>query len=35
MESINLRITDLAAMKDELALLLESWQDLGRLKTDR
>jgi hypothetical protein len=29
MESINLRITDLAVMKDEQALLLEIWQDLG------
>ena len=29
MESINLRITDLAAMKDKLVLLLQSWQDLG------
>ena len=31
-ESINLRISELAAMKDELARLLDSWQDCGGLK---
>jgi hypothetical protein len=35
MESINLRIDELAAMKDELARLLGSWQDCGGLKADR
>jgi DNA-binding transcriptional MerR regulator len=35
MESINLRIAELAAMKDELARLLGSWQDCGGLKPDR
>ncbi len=35
MESINLRIDELAAMKDELARLLGSWQDCGGLKPDR
>jgi MerR family copper efflux transcriptional regulator len=34
-ESINQRISDLAAMKDELARLLDSWQDCGGLKADR
>ena len=35
MESINLCIDELAAMKDELARLLGSWQDCGGLKPDR
>ena len=35
MESINLRIDELAAMKEELARLLGSWQDCGGLKPDR
>ena len=35
LESINLRIPELAAMKDALARLLESWQDRGGLKADR
>jgi DNA-binding transcriptional MerR regulator len=35
MESINLRIDELAAMKDELARLLGSWKDCGGLKPDR
>jgi len=35
MESINLRIDELAASKDELARLLASWQDCGGLKLDR
>ena len=35
MESINLRIAELAAMKEELARLLGSWQDCGGLKPDR
>ena len=35
MESINLRIAELAAMKAELARLLGSWQDCGGLKPDR
>lgn len=35
MESINLRIDELASMKDELARLLDSWQDCGGLKPDR
>lgn len=35
MESINLRIDELAASKDELARLLASWQDCGGLKPDR
>lgn len=35
MDSINQRIAELAAMKDELARLLESWQDCGGLKTER
>jgi len=34
-ESIKLRIDELAAMKDELARLLGSWQDCGGLKPDR
>jgi len=34
-ESINLRINELASMKDELARLLGSWQDCGGLKADR
>ena len=34
-ESINQRISDLAAMKDELARLLDSWQDCGGMKADR
>ena len=33
-ESINRRIDELAAMKDELARLLSSWQDCGGSKTD-
>jgi hypothetical protein len=32
MESINLRINELAAVKDELARLLASWQNCGGLK---
>ena len=35
MESIKLRIDELAAMKEELARLLGSWQDCGGLKPDR
>lgn len=35
MESINLRIGELAAMKDELARLLSSWQDCGGSKLQR
>ena len=35
MESIHLRIDELAAIKDELARLLDSWQDCGGLKPDR
>ncbi len=35
LESINLRIAELAAMKEELARLLGSWQDCGGLKADR
>jgi DNA-binding transcriptional MerR regulator len=35
MESINLRIDELAAMKDELARLLGSWKDCGGMKPDR
>ena len=34
-ESINLRIGELAAMKDELARLLSSWQDCGGSKLQR
>jgi MerR family copper efflux transcriptional regulator len=34
-ESINLRIDQLAAMKEELARLLCSWQDCGGLKPGR
>ena len=33
-ESINRRIDELAAMKDELARLLDSWQDCGGSKAD-
>jgi len=35
MESINLRIDELAAMKEELARLLGSWQDCGGLNPDQ
>ena len=35
MESINLRIDELAARKDELAQLLGNWQDCAGLKLDR
>ena len=35
LKSINLRIAELAAMKEELARLLGSWQDCGGLKPDR
>ena len=35
MESIKLRIDELAAMKDELARLLSSWQDCGGSKLHR
>ncbi len=35
MESISLRIDELAAMKDELVRLLGSWKDCGGLKPDR
>jgi DNA-binding transcriptional MerR regulator len=35
MASIDARISELAAMKDELARLLGSWQDCGGLKPDR
>jgi MerR family transcriptional regulator, copper efflux regulator len=35
MESINLRVSELVAMKNELALLLDSWQDCGGFKADR
>ncbi len=31
-DSINLRIAELAAMKDELGRLLDSWQDCGGSK---
>lgn len=34
MDSISLRIGELAAMKDELARLLNSWQDCGGSKAD-
>jgi MerR family copper efflux transcriptional regulator len=34
MESINQRISELGAMKEELARLLDSWQDCGGLKAD-
>lgn len=34
MDSISLRIDELAAMKDELARLLNSWQDCGGSKVD-
>ncbi len=34
MDSISLRIDELAAMKDELAHLLNSWQDCGGSKAD-
>ncbi len=34
MASIDLRISELAAMKDELARLLDSWQDCGGSKVD-
>lgn len=34
-DSINLRIYELAAMKDELARLLDSWQDCGGYMADR
>jgi DNA-binding transcriptional MerR regulator len=34
MDFINQRIEELAAMKEELARLLESWQDCGGLKTE-
>ena len=34
MDSINQRIAELVAMKDELARLLESWQECGGLKTE-
>ena len=35
MESINLRVSELVAMKKELARLLDSWQDCGGYKADR
>jgi hypothetical protein len=35
MESINMRIYELATMKDELARLLGSWQDCGGSKLQR
>lgn len=35
MESINLRVSELVAMKDELARLLGSWQDCGGSKLQR
>ncbi|WP_322775504.1 MerR family transcriptional regulator [Synechococcus sp. CBW1107] len=35
MESIDLRVSELVAMKNELARLLDSWQDCGGLKADR
>ncbi|MCE2839011.1 MAG: hypothetical protein LW834_19010 [Cyanobium sp. 49614_E6] len=35
MESINLRSDELAAINDELARLLASWQNCGGLKPDR
>lgn len=34
MDSINQRIDELTAMKDELARLLNSWKDCGGSKTD-
>ncbi|MCP9883462.1 MerR family transcriptional regulator [Cyanobium sp. Alchichica 3B3-8F6] len=34
-ESINLRISELAAMKDELSRLLDSWQTCGGRRADR
>lgn len=33
-ESINLRIAELSAMKDELARLLDSWQNCGGIQPD-
>jgi MerR family copper efflux transcriptional regulator len=35
MSSIDLRISELAAMKDEFARLLDSWQDCGGSRADR
>lgn len=35
MESIDLRVSELVAMKNELARLLDSWQDCGGFKADR
>ncbi len=35
MDSINQRIAELAAMKDELARILGSWKDCGGLKPTR
>ena len=35
MSSIDQRISELRTMKDELARLLDSWQDCGGLKPDR
>lgn len=34
-ESINLRMAELASMKEELARLLDSWQDCGGTRLDR
>jgi hypothetical protein len=35
MTSIDQRISELASMKNELARLLDSWQDCGGSKVDR
>ena len=35
MESIDLRVSELVAMKNELARLLDRWQDCGGFKADR
>ncbi|QPN64892.1 MerR family transcriptional regulator [Synechococcus sp. CBW1004] len=35
MASIDQRISELSAMKDELARLLDSWQDCGGARADR
>jgi len=35
MESINLRVSELVAMNNELARLLDSWQNCGGYKADR
>ena len=35
MESIDLRVSELVAMKNELSRLLDRWQDCGGFKADR